>query len=258
MSKEPTLRQRIHNAAGSQAVENIHAQHAYLHARAASAEEWDNLWSHSDQAAWGHVFGRMRGFESVYRGSVTSYDAIVYNYYNSIWEKYPQIGGGDPRPLTEVSMHILDTDVIEVAKDGLSARAAFYTPGVIFSNYTPQEHKRFRFVTERYGSDFVFENGDWKYLHEQVCPDYNCSLDCENWAQTVYQTAKTNQRPDAELASGGGSKRPPLEEPGPLHFEYSPAQPAVDSVPWPEPYETLDDDHTYAKHWPPKDTAQGD
>ncbi len=61
-------------------------------------------------------------------------------------------------------MHILDTDVIEVAKDGLSARAAFYTPGVIFSNYAPQEHKRFRFVTERHGSDFVFENGAWKYL----------------------------------------------------------------------------------------------
>ncbi len=250
MKKTLTLRQRIHNAAGSQAVENCHARHAYFHARANSAEEWDNIWSKSDWCAWGHIFGRMRGYESVYRGSVTSYDAIVYNYYNSIWQKYPQVGGADPRPLTEVSMHVLDTDIIEVAADGMSARAAFYTPGCIFSNYTPEGHKRYHFVTERYGSDFVFEDGEWKYLHEQVCPDYCCALDNENWGLTVLKQATTGARPDAELASGGEDTKPPLEEPGPLHFEYSPAQPSVDSVPWPEPYETLDDDNTYAKHWP--------
>ena len=41
MSKELSLRQRIHNAAGSQAVENCHARHAYYHAKAFSAEEWE-------------------------------------------------------------------------------------------------------------------------------------------------------------------------------------------------------------------------
>ena len=245
MSKELSLRQRIHNAAGSQAVENCHARHAYYHAKAFSAEEWDNIWSTSDQCAWGHVFGRMRGFESVYRGSVTSYDAITYDYYNQIWSMYPQIGGADPRPLTEVSMHVLDTDVIEVARDGMSARAAFYTPGCIFCNFTPQGKKRFAFVTEHYGSDFVFEDGDWKYLHEQVQPEFNSILDCDNWGQGIMErlTAEQPPRPKGNLASGG--KKPPLEEPGPI------PQP---EILWPVPYETLDDDNTYAKHWPPVDS----
>lgn len=253
MKHELTLRQRIHNAAGSQAVENLHARHAYLHARAQGTEEWGYLWSRSDQAAWGHVFGRMRGFESVWTGSVTSYDAICYSFYNSIWKKYPQIGGGDPRPLTEVSMHVLDTDVIEVAADGKSARAAFFTPGCIFCNYDPKERKRFSFVTERYGSDFVFEDGEWKYLHEQVCPDYNAQLDGTNWGLNVMKRATSGGPPAGDLASGGGDKGPALEEPGPLHMEYAPFQPTVNSVPWPEPYETLDDDNTYAKYWPPKE-----
>ena len=254
MNEKLTLRQRIHNAAGSQAVENCHARHAYYHARAQGTEEWSNIWSKSDDVAWGHCFGRMRGFQSVWNGSVTHYDAIVYDYYKSIHEKYPQVGGADPRPLTEVSMHVLDTDVIEVAADGMSARAAFFTPGVIFSNYTPEEHKRYHFVWERYGSDFVFEDGQWKYLHEQVCPEFCAALDCENWGHNEYMNCVDVEKvAHAELASGGEDTGPQLEEPGPLHFDYKPYQPTQNTVPWPEPYETLDDDHTYARKWPPKE-----
>jgi hypothetical protein len=249
MKKDLSLRQRIHNAAGSQAVENCHARHCYYHARANAAEEWGNIWSKRDDVAWGHAFGRMRGYESVYRGSVTNYDAIVYDYYLKIYRRYPQIGGKDPRPLAEVSMHVLDTDVIEVAGDGMSARAAFYTPGVIFCNYTPEEKKRFHFVWERYGSDFIYDDGQWLYLHEQVCPEFICALDCENWAYKTYTNLVKALNPHEQeiLASGREDTRPKLDEPGPLHFEYSPIQPVQNTVPWPEPYATHDENNTYVK-----------
>ena len=36
-----------------------------------------------------------------------------------------------------------------------------------------------------------------------------------------------------------------LDDPGPLHREYEFLMPIQNTCPWPEPYETLDNDHTY-------------
>ena len=38
---------------------------------------------------------------------------------------------------------------------------------------------------------------------------------------------------------------PPVSDPGPLHMPYSVLKAPQDTVPWPEPYETLDNDNTY-------------
>lgn len=43
---------------------------------------------------------------------------------------------------------------------------------------------------ERYGADFVCdEEGHWKYLHEQVCPDFQGNYDDVNWGLEAYQMA---------------------------------------------------------------------
>ena len=68
---ELTLHQRIQNAAASQEVENVKARHTYYHGRADATGEWDNIWSRSDDCSWAHAFGRMRGFDQVWYGSVT-------------------------------------------------------------------------------------------------------------------------------------------------------------------------------------------
>ena len=44
MNKNLSFKQRLHNALGSQEVENVKATHAYLHAMNHSAEEWDTIW----------------------------------------------------------------------------------------------------------------------------------------------------------------------------------------------------------------------
>ena len=38
-----------------------------------------------------------------------------------------------------------------------------------------------------------------------------------------------------------------LQDPGPLHFDWTPIQPVQDTVPWPVPYATMDDNNTYTK-----------
>ena len=68
--RELTLHERIRNADASQQVENVKAKHAYLHGRADATGEWGVIWSRSDDCSWAHAFGRMRGFDQVYHGSV--------------------------------------------------------------------------------------------------------------------------------------------------------------------------------------------
>ena len=60
-NKHLDLHQRIVNAASSQEVENVKAQHTYYHGRADAYGEWPNIWRHDPWCSWGHIFGRMRG-----------------------------------------------------------------------------------------------------------------------------------------------------------------------------------------------------
>lgn len=245
MKTHLSLEQRIHNAVGSQQAENIHARHSYLHAKSFAKEEWGQIWSRRDECSWAHAFGRWRGFENVWYGSVTCYDAACFQRFTQIYEQYPQIGGMDPRPLSEVSCHTLVTDIIEVADDGQTARAYFLTPGLIYSSLNANEKKRCAYLWERYGADFVFEDGQWLFLHEQVCPDIFGNLDDVNWAHSKYDMLKNPPPPPP-----GGGNPPPrkdqkLQDPGPLHCDWSPIQTVQDTVPWPVPYVTMDNNNTY-------------
>jgi hypothetical protein len=244
MKKHLSISRRIKNAAASQSVENVKALHTYLHARADSVGEWGSIWSRKPECSWAHAFGRMRGFDQVWFGSVTLYDARTMENFLKLYERYPEVGGKDPRPISEASVHTLVNDVIEVADDGMSARGFFITPGVIHSVLTPMGHRNCFVLWERYGSDFVYEVGAWKYLHEQVCPDIMSMLDCVDWARDDYERL-TSPNPGPGLPPVG--EGPPVSDPGPLHFPFSVLQPPQDTVPWPESYATMNDDNTYTR-----------
>ncbi len=255
---ESSLRKRIYRAMSSQQVENIKARHTYLHAQAHGTEEWSTIWSKSDDTAWAHSFGCMRGFAQIWWNSVTKYDATAFLNYIRLAPVYPQIGGKDPRPLNEAAVHTLVTDIIEVAEDGLSARASFLTPGIVFSMLTDTKKRFCVCLWERYGSDFVYENGQWLYLREQVCPDVFARVDCDNWARIAWQSltdkdAKTLfQEIDAQNERRGDpfatlELELQLSDPGPLHTPYSPILPPRNTVPWPEPYSHWDSEHCYCK-----------
>jgi hypothetical protein len=104
------------------------------------------------------------------------------------------------------------------------------------------EHRGGAWLWERYGSEFVFVDGEWKWFHEQVCPDVAGFYDMSNWAHERYQDYLSGKLKIGDL--GGYPGR--LTEPGTLHYDYSPIQTVQDTVPPPLPYHTLDDEHTYS------------
>lgn len=95
---------------------------------------------------------------------------------------------------------------------------------------------------ERYGSDFVCEDGEWKYLHEHVCPRHR-------GRHGPHQLGRRRVCPDHLTQSRRGHAPhpglPPVTDPGPMHMPYSVLSTPQNTVPWPEPYETLDNDNTY-------------
>ncbi len=244
MKKHLTLEERIHNANISQETENIKARHAYLHARADGITEQDLLWVHSDEIGWGHFFGCMKGVDQVWHGNVTDYEIMGYKAFIEEVQHYPEIAGKDPRPLMECSVHTLVCDVIEVADDGKSSRASFVTPGAINSTLDPDEEKWCHIMWERYGSDFVIDekDGRLKYLNEQVCPDIMSDLDFRDWA---YEDWKRLTDPEEKEAPPVTLGMPAVTYPGPWHEPYSVIQTPQFDVMWPEPYETLDEEHRY-------------
>jgi hypothetical protein len=311
MKEHLSLSQRIHNADGSQQVENLKAIHAYSHGRNWPIEEWGYIWDTSEYTSWAHGFGRWRGYDKVYDNSVGSWDVSTYSTYMQTWKVWPDTVGMDPRALNFAAVHNLSSDVIEVADDGKSARGAYLTPGTIFEQRRPNGLRRDIYMWERYGADFVCdEKGRWKYLHEQVCPDFQGSMDDSNWSLDALEQAM-NPRPFGPPggdppaggapggapdgapgggpggapdgapgggpggapdggpggpgggapgggAPGGGAPGPGdppaggggghnVDDPGPLHVEYNFFITPQDTCPWPEPYETLDNNNTYTQ-----------
>lgn len=266
-----SLELRIQRAEGGLEAENLHAQHAYTHASTRCKEEWDLIWSRQDDISWAHTFGRMRGFDQVWYNSVATYNWRGISNYVNIFEQIPEATYlTDFRNLSEVAMHTLATDIIEVAEDGQTARGFFLTPGVLFCACNNNGKYWGGSMWERYGSDFRYEDGEWKYLHEQVCEDLASDFDYGNIGSDKYEWLL---HPELRPAGPGGPPPEPeeglkanevdvdeygtpkirkllkLADPGPLHFAWDVLQPVQDTVPWPVPYETMDDVHTYT---PPK------
>jgi hypothetical protein len=242
MKEHLSLSQRIKNAASSQAVENVKAVHTYLHGRTDGTDEYDGIWADSEDISWAHAFGRMRGKDQVWHGNVVDYDGLAFNSWLKTVKLFPEIAGKDPRPIMEASVHTLVTDIIEVADDGKSARGSFLTPGAIHCTLHYSGKKYCHILWERYGSDFVLDDGEWKYLHEHVCPDILTNLDTGNWAQEDYARVSGRVHSEPPPVTSG---IPACADPEPMHQPYTTLQMPQNTVPWPEPYKTMNNDNTY-------------
>lgn len=242
-----TIEQRLHNALGSQKVEEYKARHAYLHAIMYSKQEWDVFWHKSPNTTWAHQFGRMVGWEEVYYNSVVHTDANMLGLAIQKMQSMEEMWGHDFLSTGKSGCHALASDVIEVAEDGMSARAFYLTPGTMTGGMSMglangPVCRGGGWLWERYGSEFVFVDGAWKWFHEHVCPDTAGQYDVGNWAHDRYVDYRSGKLKIGDL--GGYPDR--LTEPGTLHYDYSIIQTVQDTVPPPLPYKTLNDENTYS------------
>jgi hypothetical protein len=261
------LKYRIKKALAVQGVEEVKTIHAYLHAINYSREEWDTIWSKNENSTWAHRFGRMVGPWQIYYDSVVLMDIGVTETRIRACKNCPdelmdRWFGIDMRSGGSNTGHILATPVIEVADDLKTARSYYLTPGgdtcACFRLADDGKRPAGNYLWERYGSDFIYEDGRWLYLHEQVCPDMtgdytDINAGYQKYCEVVDPSLRKGPPPQPQSEDG----KPPrgtlrLTDPGPLHEDYTIVMPVQKTVIPPKPYATMDDENTYAKGYLPK------
>ena len=138
-------------------------------------------------------------------------------------------------------MHALSIGIIEIADDGQSGRSFYLTPGTMFDIIGRGDKRSGGWLWERYGSDFVYKNGQWLYVHEHVCPDFGSNYDGTNWGHDTWLKALNPEPERGPHGPDGG-----VTEYDHMHKDYTICQLVQDTCPPPVPYKTLDDENSYA------------
>ena len=241
--RDMTFEHMVDVAEACQACENLQSVHAILHAAGQTEEEIDTMWSRREDCWWSHNFGGMNSRQAVIRGWANGLANNSKFWYSLLVKTYPEVEGMDPRPLMECAVHMLASSIIEVAEDGQSCRCSWYTPGVLFSTLNWDGKKDGIWIWERYGNDFVKEDGEWKILSQHVCNDNGGPFDAANWAHNAYLNCITPPPPRKPPVNDAGETPPAPIWDTPLFYSgYNPLQAPQNPVPWPEPYATLERD----------------
>ncbi len=192
-------------------VQNVMSKHAYYHAAAMHVEEIRDIWvtatgPNAKTAKFSSPGWIMQGISTI----MENYGEAKHKDNQQLLEKvsqlYPEIknvkenlGAG-----SEWVMHTNTTPIIEVAGDGKTAKGIWYSPGL---GLNPRfEGKSVSvggtFFWEKYGADFIEENGVWKLWHCQMFYDFTPPLPAS-------MTASLNAGETAAQAAG-----PPPGGPG--------------------------------------------
>ena len=179
-----------HRIASIPQIENLMALHSYYHAANMNSNELSDIWSREqpEETSWQQNFGFWKSMPhmSVYYGEGHWDTGLALR--EQIIEARPELKDDlmqpdmDVRRLVEVPVHTLTTSIIEVAEDGMSAKGLWYTPGYALRRNYLQDTASACWMWEKYGADFVWENGEWKFLHIQIGMDIMANYG-ESWAE---------------------------------------------------------------------------
>lgn len=208
--KKFTAEEQAQRSYDAYLIKNVMGRHAYYHSWSMHPEEFENCWSKREDISWGNNFGFHIGRE------------CFYDYYVK-----PQVGA--PPENGVLFMHTLTTPLVEIAEDGQTAQAMWYTPG-----YGCGPDGGMNWMHERYAVDFIKENGEWNIWHFFVGADFSFALG----------TKLSDPRPGFGPPHASENKEPEpgvLNLPGITDSRFGwPAYP-----PLPKPYKTFSDTVSY-------------
>jgi len=166
-------------------VQNVMSKHAYYHAAGMHLEELENIWvdengPNADTATFASPGWIMHGIAAVkkFYGQVNQDNKVkeleeVSKLYPEIENIPENLGAGH-----EYAMHTNTTPIIEIAGDGKTAKGIWYSPGIGLSGKINGTNVSYggTFFWEKYGADFIKENGEWKMWHCQMWYDWTPSF----------------------------------------------------------------------------------
>ncbi len=131
--------------------ENLMSMHEWYHSAFMNDVELKTIWVQKSENAKEAVFAQNSGY---WKGM----DKITAYYGAPVTDKKAVAG--------HFQMHTATTAVVVVAKDRETAKGIFYTPGMIGT------YDSGSWMWERYGVDFIREDGVWKIWHLHIYTDF--------------------------------------------------------------------------------------
>lgn len=180
------LHTRIQRANGAIECEKVMSRHVYWHSAGIHRDEWEEYWSKRVKITWGHGWGRQEDRYSYYFSYVLEKERNAFKTFMQVKQNYPDVENCVRLDgVAEYSNHLTTSPVIEVAADGKSAKGLWYTPGFINSHASANGQIRSQALWERYGGDFILEDGKWVYTNLRIAPDIGGNVGMGGFAYRV-------------------------------------------------------------------------
>nr|WP_298054973.1 nuclear transport factor 2 family protein [uncultured Lachnoanaerobaculum sp.] len=136
-----------------QEIRNLMGKYSYLHTAFRNVE-YVKLWAKRDDSLLIMPFGKFQGFEAIRHCYVD-----MHGDRNDV-EVRNQLKGF-------MMVHLMNTEVIEVAEDGKSAKGSWISPGIEVAPQTGKEGGAW--CWGKYEVDFIKEE-EWKFWHMTLYP----------------------------------------------------------------------------------------
>ena len=192
-------------------INNLMSLHSWYHAAMQNDVELEKIWSKRPDVIWAQQTGYFKGMDSIRK------------YYGQ--KATPEVTEGG------FVWHTITSPVVVVADDRQTAKGVWYTPGV-GGKLNKDGSGNAGWMWEKYGVDFVREEGQWKIWHMRVYTDFSVPV-------------------GGRMGEGGGMGAPPPQPSWDHTYQhpYEAWAPGVSPklVPRPpEPYRTFSETWSYA------------
>jgi len=140
-------------------ISNVASSHEYYHGAFLHKREIEEIFSKRDDISWKN-------------------NNDYYKNRKSVWNFYAE-GIKQANPLGALWYHMLTTPIIQVAADGQTAKAIWMSFGNV-SGATGEGKAMSQWTEEKYGMDFIKEDGKWKIWHLRTYVEYYSPFD-KSW-----------------------------------------------------------------------------
>ena len=175
VKKQFTDEELIQRVTDTMEIRNVMGRHAYYHSKGMHEQELKEIWVQKPEnqatASFGQNFGYNVGMERIDayygKGSVDNFKKdleAIAAADPSVEIKPENVGIG------ALSIHMLTVPYIEVAADGKTAQGLWYSPGAVGAVHPDRSDGLLMY--EKYGVDFIKEDGEWKIWHLFVATDF--------------------------------------------------------------------------------------
>lgn len=192
------LELKLQKLEAQEACRNLMGRYSYFHT-AFRNKEYVELWAKREDDILVMPWGNYKGFEGVKKCYIEDHGD------RSNPEIQDMLKGS-------MMMHEMDTEIIEVAEDLETAKAAFFSQGHetwvehatggIGLKSSEEGKAHAEWAWSKYNVDFIKENGQWKIWHMRLYPLFKCEYG-KSWVDSVqtkdedysFKNAARNNKP---------------------------------------------------------------